>query len=238
MTSFNASRQANNRFQLELEPHKKRGKNHLLKSCRAVTTEIHYYISGRWAGPSLLYIVEKDFAKLPHFYVNNLKHTKFSLNFKLLFLEKHDLINMKAYDLWPKYDIYKMLNEYRETFSVFSHLGLDLKDFLCQSIQWCRLSFLDKLKKFYDKISHCAMPCSTSIAALTGHVACPNSDSACRRSLSAWWWHQYLLRSSVPFRPSVIVPHSLSRLADGRSSSFGGIAIDDDRLHYGITLQI
>ena len=62
MTSFNASRQANNRFQLELEPHKKRGKNHLLKSCRAVTTEIHHYISDRWAGPSLL--IEKDFAKL------------------------------------------------------------------------------------------------------------------------------------------------------------------------------
>lgn len=164
MTSFNASRQANNRFQLELEPHKKRGKNHLLKSCRAVTTEIHYYISGRWAGPSLLYIVEKNLAKLSHFYVNNLKHTKFSLNFKLPSLEKQDLINMNAYNLWPKYDISIRC-------WISSYLGLALKDFLCQSKQWwCRLSFLDKLKKFYDKISHCAMPCSTSIAALTGHV--------------------------------------------------------------------
>ena len=55
------------------------------------------------------------------------------------------------------------MNSYKRlTFSVFELLGLASKDFLCQSKQWwCRLAFLDKLKKFYDKISHCAMPCST-----------------------------------------------------------------------------
>ena len=128
MTSFNASRQANNRFQLELEPHKKRGKNHLLKSCRAVTTEIHYCNSDRWAGPSLLYTVEIYFAKLFHFYINNLKYTK-------LILEKQDLITM-SYNIWSKYDISKMLNEYKDIFSVFSYLGLVSKGFLCQSKQW------------------------------------------------------------------------------------------------------